>query len=903
MADIDRLKQALIAADAAGDVEAARELAAAIRSQGATRPKQGFVKSSTQGFNTGLASFAGFPVDAMNFALTGVDKVAGTRLSSDEPVGGSKFLKKALRGFDKVPALGGMTYDRLEDLHPSDRKWAVGGEVVGGSVIPAAAPLAYARSTTAQAPRLLQPMVESARRAPGGFAATEAGLAIGAGTGGAIAEMQAPGNDTARLAGELIGGLVNPTQAVRAGVSGGQGIANTVSTTLSRGGRERAAARILQDTVRATGESPEAIIRALRTPDQFNLGLTSGQYSGSPALMAVERRLGALSPSFDAELQRRPAEAFDTLRGAAGDIASTGNPQDLTSAMRERLGQTQQTIANRRQQAEIDALRGRQAIGEVGQPDMAAASVDAREALVAASQAARGTESQLWGQVPRDVPLEPANVLAARQQIRDRLLPNENMPAPVEGFTGALARQADEGIDTGLLNAAGEPITRPGQAEATSGDLLRLRNRALEASRDARAAGDLNLARQMDQIASGALDDLGGLSDTARAYSLDLNQRFRRGFPDDALARDAQGGLRIEPEQMLTRAFGGGGTLGDVRLRQLGEAAEFGGQGAAMVTQQDRFLRGVVQSVIDPATGRVNAERLSAWQRQNASLLDRMPQLRADLATAESAQRAFSRVEGMTTKATRNANRTLIAQLAQVENPVSEIGRILSPNNGNRVEQFSSISRAAANAGPEALAGLRSATLESMLKSATNSKGQFNFEQLAQELLYKGPTGRDPNLLEMMRSNNILDAAAEERVRAIVTRAESLTKALNTPSAVNKLVPDPDPLSDFVLRVVGANVGAKAGGGTGATLVAAGAGSKLMRKYFDKLPAAKVQAVLQEAAENPTFMAMLLEKPVSAKQAQALSQQINAYLYGAGILAASDEIDERRPLERSISAF
>jgi hypothetical protein len=896
MADIDRLRQALIEADAAGDVESAQVLADAIRAQEAPRQKQGFLKSATQGFNTGLATFAGFPVDAMNFALSGVG------LSSDEPVGGSKFLKKALRGFDKVPALGGMTYDRLEDLHPNDRKWAVGGEVVGGSVIPGAAPLAMARAGV-RGPSLLQPMVESARQAPKQFAATEAGLAVGAGTGGAVAEMQAPGNDTARLTGELLGGLLNPTQAVRAGVSAGQGVANTVSNTFSRSGRERTAAGILQDTVRQTGESPEAIIRALRTPDEFNLGLTSGQYSGSPALIAVERRLGALSPSFDAELRRRPAEAFDTLRGAAGDMANTGNREDLTSAMRERLGQTRQVIGDRRQQAEIDALRGRQAIGEVGQPDMAAASVDAREALVAASQAARGQESQLWGQVPRDVPLEPANVLAARQQIRDRLLPNESMPAPVEGFTGALARQADEGIDTGLLNAAGNPITRPGQAETTSGDLLRLRNRALEASRDARAAGDLNLARQMDQIASGALDDLGGLSDTARAYSLDLNQRFRRGFPDDALARDAQGGLRIEPEQMLTRAFGGGGTLGDVRLRQLGDAAEFGGQGAAMLTQQDTFLRGVVQSVIDPATGRVNAERLAEWQRQNASLLDRMPQLRSDLATAETAQRAFSRVEAMTEKATRNANRTIISRIAGVDNPVGEIGRILSPNNGNRVGQFESLARAANNAGPEAIAGLRSATLESVLKNATDSKGNFSFEKFAQDLLDKGASGRDPNTLELLRGSNLLDAGAEERLRAIVTRADSLTEALKTPSAINKLVPDPDPLSDFVLRVAGANVGAKAGGGTGATLVAAGAGSKLMRKYFDKLPAAKVQAVLQEAAENPTFMAMLLEKPVSAKQAQALTQQINAYLYGAGILAASDEMNERRPLDRSLGAY
>lgn len=900
MATVDEMKRALVAAHNAGDTAAARKLAAAIQAQQGGAPKQGLVGAGAQGFNAGVATVLGLPVDVANLALSGVDRLAGTRLSGDMPVGGSRWLRKAMRGFDAVPALSNVTYDRIEDLNPSDRKWAVGGEVLGGSLIPATAPLAYAR-TGATAPRLLQPAVDLARQAPGRFAATEAGMAVGAAQGGTIAEMVAPGSDTGRFVGETVGGFLNPTQLVRGVANAGNSAVDAVTTNFSQAGRQRAAGRVLRDTLERTGEDVDAVVQALRASDPFRLDLTAGQQTGSTGLLAVERRLADMDPQFAARMEQRPIDARAELQRQGERVVRTGEPVDFMSAMRERFGRTQSNITGRRRDAEIAALRGREAIGDVTPTEMAAASVDARNALVSAKNTARGRETALWETIPRDTTIEPANVIDAREQIRSRLLPNENLPPPVEQFTGDLARQAGEQIETGVLDATGNAITRAGTAEATSGELLRLRNRALSRARQARAQGDFDLANQMDAIAEGALNDLGGLSDEARAFSRNLNQQFRQGFAGDVLARDATGGPRIEPEQTLSRAFGAGGTAGDVRMRQLTDAAEFGGEGAAMLSQQDRFLRGAVQSVVDQTTGRVNPNRLAAWQRQNASILERFPQLKTDLASAESAQRAFDRVQAITDKAARNANKTLVARIVGVDNPVGEISKIVS--GPNRVNQYASIARSAQNAGPAAVAGLRSSTLEGVFKNATNQAGEFDFERLAQQLLYKGPSGRDPNLLEMMRSNGVLDAAADQRLRAIVNRATRLNNALRTPAGVNKLVDDPDALTDFLTRTVGANIGAKAGGGSGATLVAASAGSKLMRKYFEKLPASKVQEVLIEAAENPRFMAMLLEKPTSAKQARELTRQMNAFLYGAGITAVSDEVNERRPLDQSLDAY
>jgi len=321
-----------------------------------------------------------------------------------------------------------------------------------------------------------------------------------------------------------------------------------------------------------------------------------------------------------------------------------------------------------------------------------------------------------------------------------------------------------------------------------------------------------------------------------------------------------------------------------------------------MLNQQDRFLRGAVQSVIDPATGRVNPNRLAAWQRDNASILQRFPQLKRDLASAETAQRAFDRVEAITDKAGRNAGKTVIARIAGMDDATVGVGRMLSVTNANRAGEYASLARAAQNAGPEAVAGLRSATLENLFRNATSSTGRFDFERLSQLLLNKG-TGRDASVLEMMRGNGVLDEAASQRLQAIINRANRLTNALRTPAGTNQLVDDPDALTDFLTRTVGANIGAKAGGSSGATIVAASAGSRLMRKYFEKLPANKVQEVLVEAAQNPKFMAMLLEKPTTAQQARVLSNQINAFLFSAGISAVSNEMNERRPLEESLNAI
>lgn len=860
----------------------------------------GPVNAALMGANTKLANILGAPVDLATAAIGYLGHKSGLLdqpLDLEDSFLGSASIK---RGLDK---LGIGTYENVEKLNKSDRPFAIGGETFVGSVAPGAAAL---KVTSALPKALMDPVTRMIQTAPGRFAATEIGLSAGSAAGAAGAEKVAPGDPYARAAGEVVGGFVNPASVGSKTYSVAKDNVGRALSTVSKSGRERQAANIVQELISKTGEDKSAIINALRSPDQFNLGLTSGQRTASPALLAVESRLAKQSPQFSAQAQGNIPRAFGELQQAGQDVVRTGNAMDLTRAAQERVGRTQGLARARAAAAQQQATQAREQVGNVNRAGMTEASVEGREALETAMRSARGQEGDLWRQIPRDLPAEPTNVLAARQNIREELLPNETFPQPVETFTGGLARQADEVLDTGIVDATGRSITRPGQAEITSGELLRLRNRALTEQRSAEARGDFQLARQMRLIADGALNDLSALQnaaiDPARAFSRELNQNFTQGFGGKALATDRTGGPRIAPEATLERAFGAGGVSGDVRMRQLEEAARFGGQADAMIGAQDRFLRGAVQSAIDPNTGRVNPQKLAEFRNKNSMILERFPQLRDQLASAETAERAMLRITASTDKAIENAGRSVIAQIAGVENPAMAVTQILRGK--NPVGDYDSLVRSASRAGPEAITGLRSATLESVFTSATRADGTLDFARLNQ-LLNKPSSMQQgsQSLFETMNRTGVLDQAASQRLNTILERAATLQKASTTRSDIDKLVGEPDMLSNFLQRVVGANIGGALGQGSGAPLVAAGAGSKLVRNFFDKLPAAKVTEILKEAANNPALMANLLEKPTGVQRQKELLRQLNGFLINAGIVSAGEVQEDRRPLQKSVDAY
>lgn len=153
------------------------------------------------GSQSGIASAAGFPVDAITGAINGVGQLTGMWSPFENPVGGAASIDALLKPFRAgIP-------EPQTGMERASRR--VGEEVGAATTM---LPLAFA-----------SPAV---RAAPVASVAVEGASALGSGAGAAIANEIAPGSMVADTIGALTGGVSTGMAATRA--TGLNGSANTV---------------------------------------------------------------------------------------------------------------------------------------------------------------------------------------------------------------------------------------------------------------------------------------------------------------------------------------------------------------------------------------------------------------------------------------------------------------------------------------------------------------------------------------------------------------------------------------------------------------------------------------------------------------------------------------------------
>lgn len=936
---------ALRKADAAGNEKDARKLAEMYNkvtqaaSQAATRESlKGPATSVARGVTTGLTNVLGAPVDLAAAALSSIGEprepgrgaaAAGfgvdtsqfrpppttkpPRLDIDipDPFGGSASIR---RGLGNVAEFFGMhpktfAYDSVQDLRPEDRPFAIGGEAIGGAAPFATLPfLARGAAALTQAGRAAQtargtapasqmgpvaeivdPIVRQAKRAPGITGLTETTSAVGAGMGGGAAQLVDPGNPYLRAAAEVVGGTLSPAAlALRTGTSALEGVKDA-GRRLTGPGREQKAAEIVQGIIRDLGDDPAQVARDITASipapgdvDSVLVGLpgksaTTGTLSNNRVLLAVERKLARDNPQFADRAAQGMEASLQSLRKRAEDLYTADNPEDLRLAAQTRDRYFSQLLDTRVRNAQqkVSELQAQVASGSIA--DSVDISKRAHSILADALKDARKIEKSHWDKVEKDLPVTANNLFSRRNELYERLLPNETLPAPVDNFIRGLEVQ-------------NEPIT--------SGDLLRLRSRALSRSRDLRAQGEYGDAHFLDEIAEATLDDLnlvpGASAETARDFSRNLHDKFTRTFGGEALRTAGTGARRIPPELMLDRGFMSGGAKGELRFRELNEAAGFGGRGEEMSSEISNYLAQAARQTMDGDT--VNPAKLQRFLQTNDEILQQYPDLKSQLETVDSAQVAFRNAEKSRTMGTKAIKqKAAFSLLAGDEAPSAVIRRIFS--GATPTKNYRDMANLAKRSGPEATAGLRTATLESAMTAAQSPKGDLSFNTLRRLMTspIKGAKNL-PSRLEIMKKNGVMTEKQADQFEELLERAVKIEDSLQDAATIDNLIPELGALTDFVVRVSGAKLASKglAGGVGGESLIVAAAGSKAMRKMFDKVPNAKISDVLIEAAENPRFMVNLLKRPTSVRQARDLERQINAYLINAGLTPIVSEEREGR---------
>lgn len=866
MADLERLTEALKAADEAGDEEAARRLAQEIRDE---RTRQ--LSATTRlgaGTSAGIAKTAGAPVDLVNKMLQAFG--AG----SERPVGGSEQIQGAM-------AEAGMTVPpgQEENLGRAGRV----GEVVGSSAVgvggvagagarAARAAAAGGRGATSVSGRVAQETAEQAASRPGQFAAAEGAASTAAGLASFEASERFPNSPGMQAVAELAGGFA-PAGVAATGRAAApmverlpllgpkvvKGVRSMVSSLSLRGGKRRAEARARRAT-----EDPEGAAERVDRTDVLP-GLSPAQRAGDEGLLSLEASIMESTPELSIARQRQLADVNRTI---SDSMSATGQevPTQQAKDYLQDLLDTRMSIA---------AQRADERIAELG-PNVSREDVNriAREELENARTAARNQEQQLHENIPADAEVP---TVAGQDAFQD--IVTSTSRAQSKDIPPIAKRMLNPESDDYLGDVT------------TMRELRGLQSSLREDARVSRSNGRLNRARISDQLANSLSEDIknatGGPEvreavDLATDYSKRLNDRFTRGPVGRLLGTDQAGGQSVPPGRTLEVSVGQRGSRSREASDALMRAVNFSGNEEAMrghiqAFLMDDFRRAAVKN------GRIDPKAAERYVNENQDVLSRFPELRDQFQNA-------GRAGGQLEEAERLANPRVSRAAVFINAPPGrEVERVVNSSNPRQgMEELASMARLDETG--RALDGLKGAFMDHLLRrselhtSLDASDAPFvSGQRMTREL-------EDPQMLEPMKALFTPDEL--KRIERIRKTAAQLDKARQArPAGEGDIGDMPGMLTSMIARVSGAQAGRvlaqRTGGGTVQTPgIFASQVQKLLRAGIQD-PARRL---LNDAVQDDDLFKALLLPTNTPERTKAVRTRLNAWV--SDVLAEQHEVDD-----------
>lgn len=492
------------------------------------------------------------------------------------------------------------------------------------------------------------------------------------------------------------------------------------------------------------------------------------------------------------------------------------------------------------------------------------------------------------------------------------------------------------------LIEAGKDFVRRGAINV--GDLVNARRDMLRLAMDAEARGERANYAFYSKFSEALLDDMDQVRnpayDAARAFSKELNDSFTRTFAGDMRGVTRTGADRIIPEVLVSRAFSGNADVINARMEQIQNAvdmlprlhsqyvADFGPNdprarilegavnrsGERVVSTADAVERGTrlaAASAIDPTTGKLNTARLSRWLNENEVLVNSIPGLRQDLENATRAQNALDLIQkqnsAIETKLKKQATFTKFFD----ENPARLVADAL--NSKNPAENFRRLAQAARTGmkSAEEIARLKASGVDvstqvnqdlvDALKSGiydyaymkAGGADKFDFQQYYDAFFKPTSTGR-PSMGDILIDTGVMQRGELANVKKLIGELSRVQSVMGNKQILDQVLENSDLVEDLVLRVVGARMGAGLAEG-GSTLLAASAGSRMMRDMLDRMPNESVRQLLERAAQDPSFMVQLLRKGRSEQDKIRFARTLDGYLINTGLTAGEQEPEQPAP--------
>jgi len=465
-------------------------------------------------------------------------------------------------------------------------------------------------------------------------------------------------------------------------------------------------------------------------------------------------------------------------------------------------------------------------------------------------------------------------------------------------------------------------------------DITNLRTQIFDTARTLATAGSTRSAGILNKIGNALTDDLGTKADAAdgtevtnllkqaHSFSKSLNDTFSRGFPNTILKKQKTGRLNVLPELAINSVFQGGGDAVAYNYSGMESALTFlqkesGKQLDDALTSklgtlkgaQEDLLNVMFSEVVNQDTKRIDGDKLARFMSYAkggyGKVLDRFPDLKKDLKNIETAQKLYDArksyygevVQGVIKPGNMQAKKRLKNIFAFSDflsadtNPGLVIANAIGEPNKRPGNPVNNLKRIIAfgkkSQNPDVIEGLKEVIFDRAFQYSRNEKDVIDFRAFKDYLVRPMVKGQ-PSVLEIMRTNGVIDSNEALRFSQIINRMITAQKSMPddaTKPIEGDLVKGAGAFVDLFARLIGSKVGSTLSSiipGRGQGIIESAAGVRTIVGGLN-IPTSLTQDLLLQAARDPKFFKMLVTKPKTEKEAVVTAKRVRAYLLNSGL--------------------
>lgn len=613
------------------------------------------VKQFAYGANTELANVFDAP-QAIADTLLGpaIGAMGGQRFQpGDNPL--SEFLRQ---GEDIPPQTSGERVARRV------------GREIGATVPYAALPYAIpAQKATGAVSGGVQAMRAGVANAPAQAAIGETVAALGSGAGAGAAGEAFPGNPSAEMAGQLIGGIT-PTALTMGpvGIAGRAGRA--VARRVSPGAQTRAAKAHVSDLLKDTD-----ISRGLSDAETLSQQISGFQPSlaestGAPSLVSTQRRFESQATGQELEgmAGRRQANVEAVEQYGARERPEGGLPEDVTDAARANTNKILESIRSER---DVNVAQQERLAGSLEIVDRSQSGAALRERINELKSQSSAEMSRLADRLG----LNDTDVSIPFGNLRDEIL-ESTLPGSV--FEDAANRPDVLKSIEGVRGAEGA-----NQPVVTFQDYMALRSRIGDDLRDAVSSStpSAKKIRELTRLRSVVDDGFNkiiaeadpALAENYRAFRQAYREkhieRFEQGAAFKVRQRDGRNFYRVPDEKVAESFFRAGDVSSAQQFKRI-----FGEESGPLASVALDNLRDA--AVRD---GKLDKTLFNTWLRKHDSVLNEFPDVKKVVGDIEGAAAQLAdRNATLTTRLRKVEDLRLVRDLEQVAQgrPPEEVIRL-----------------------------------------------------------------------------------------------------------------------------------------------------------------------------------------------------------------------------------